>query len=459
MRKTSIICVLLIIQMGLYAAAPIGNVDAVNKDQVWGWAKDADWSGPIDVHVYCYPRGSSSPLWGVAITANVWRSDVGYHGFNLTHPNYTALAEGEYDIVAYAIGKNSAGQNDGQNIALSLSLVGSEQPAWKQTIRKDFFANGQYLVFSQYLGIMWDEASNYDMYQSAVRTSNNGTVYCYYTKMESGGGETIYVRTSPNGITGWSAATKVINRGPGPDSVFIADPDVLAVQEGGDYRFWLHYTGYDGVWNYVFQATTTASQYTSFVKRDRNGNVSTAIPMMYPSHNYPYSTYGAGQPSMLIDANNTYWLYFTDTSCENPPSSQVVRFSGATPMSFFDIGVSQYYSNRMAPPVNYLNTAHWTYYPNLATYATVLAYTDITIYVGPSTISFNGDYGRMIYDKGNVNRNYIAEGGLLRGLKGHITTPDNSTIVYYGAGKDTGDWSRYSTTGCGATRFYLYKLY
>jgi hypothetical protein len=51
-------------------------------------------------------------------------------------------------------------------------------------------------------------------------------------------------------------------------------------------------------------------------------------------------------------------------------------------------------------------------------------------------------------------------------VNGHITTNDNSTIAYYGAGYDpypnpeteAEEFAKFSTTGAGATRFYLYKL-
>jgi hypothetical protein len=46
----------------LFAAstAPIGFIDAINKNRITGWTKDADIPNtPISVHVFCYPRGES----------------------------------------------------------------------------------------------------------------------------------------------------------------------------------------------------------------------------------------------------------------------------------------------------------------------------------------------------------------------------------------------------------------
>jgi hypothetical protein len=102
---------LILISNSIFAAStpPQGFVDKLDKDHIYGWAKDPDSPGtPVSVHVYCYPRGSTKPLWGISIKADNYRRDVGAHGFSLTDPRYARLHDGEYEIVAYAIGKNRA---------------------------------------------------------------------------------------------------------------------------------------------------------------------------------------------------------------------------------------------------------------------------------------------------------------------------------------------------------------
>jgi hypothetical protein len=159
-------------------------------------------------------------------------------------------------------GRTGRGENDGQNVALRLSLAGKEINSRRQLIKKDTFAHGQYLVFSQYLGGVWDEKNNYDMYQSAVRLGNSGKVYNFYTRQsKEDRGETVYLRTSPNGITNWSDFTRVLDLGSHDDldSMLIADTNVVAVPEGDHFRLWMHYTGRpDANPNHVFQATTTS---------------------------------------------------------------------------------------------------------------------------------------------------------------------------------------------------------
>ncbi len=443
---------------------PVGFVDKLDKDAVYGWAKDPDSPDtPVSVHVYCYPRGSAKALWGISIKADQYRPDVGVHGYTLNHPRYTQLPDGEYEIVVYAIGKDGAGSNDGQNVALKLSLVGSEVNAKRQLIRKDTFAHGKYMVFSQYLGILWDEPGNYDMYQSAVQVGNGGTVYNYYTRQNIGGvGETVFLRTSPNGITDWSGSRRVLDIGEHGDldSALIADGNVIAVPEGSHYRFWLHYTGMPGSNpNHVFQATTTNTSPYHFVKRTETGNTLSALPIFSASHNNSSDTYGAGQPSLFKGGDGRWHMYFTDTTVKSPPRPYVIHKSARSVLDLWQQNDPTTYAQDVMPaPLTTKNSSEFTYYPQLATYAAVNLYGTPEIYVGSAPYAFDSDPGYLVYDSGNANRNYIAEGGLLRGANGQITTPKNSTIAYYGAGRDTGGWSRYSTTGTGATRFYLYKL-
>jgi hypothetical protein len=461
----------------LFAASipPVGYVDKLDRDQVVGWAKDPDnLNVPVSVHVYCYPRGRSRAIWGISVKADKYRSDVGAHGFRLDARRYRDLPDGEYEIVAYAIGKDKSGANDGQNVALKLSLVGREVSPTRQVIRKDTFAHGKYQVFSQYLGILWDEPDNYDMYHSAVRLGNAGTVYNYYTRQNKGGvGETVFLRSSPNGITKWSDFTRVLELGrlDDLDSGLIADGNVVAVAEGSHFRLWLHYTGTPGGHpNYVFQATTTSKTPKHFIKRTEVGNTLTAVPLFAPSYNNRSDTYGAGQPSLFKGGDGLWHMYFTDTTVLSPVKSYVVHKSAPTiPYLWRENTPASYATDVLTGAVRTLNSAEFTYYPRLKTYAAVRVsrrglpedkgLKEPRVYVGQSPTVFDSDPGYLVHDYQNPERDYITEGGLLRNLKGQITTTDNSTIAYYGIGKYSTVWkNRYWSTATGATRFYLYKL-
>jgi hypothetical protein len=450
----------------LFAAStpPVGFVDQLDKNKVYGWAKDPDNpNSPISVHVYCYPRGSSNAIWGISIKADKYRSDVGAHGFTLTDRRYTQLPDGEYEIVAYAIGRDKSGKNDNQNVPLKLTHVGKEVSPTRQLIKKDTFAHGKYMVFSQYLGIMWDEQANYDMYQSAIRVGDSGKVYNFYTRQsKEASGETVYLRTSPNGITNWSDFTKVLDLGryDDLDSKLIADGNVVAVPEGDHYRFWMHYTGRPSTNpNHVFQATTTSKSPYHFIKRTETGNTLTALPMFSPSHNNQSNTYGAGQPSFFKGGDGLWHMYFTETTVRTPARPYVVHKAAKGVMALWQENDPTTYDRDVMPsPITALNSSEFTYYPRLETYAAVNLYSRPKIFVGSTPTDFDSESGSLIYDSQNDTRSYITEGGLLRNVNGQITTSNNSTIAYYGAGEYSPDRTRYWTTGTGATRFYLYKL-
>ncbi|TFD61354.1 hypothetical protein E3T39_04610 [Cryobacterium suzukii] len=77
--------------------SPVGNVELISGRiggvQVAGWALDPDTTSPIDVHVYVDGAGRS-------IQANLSRSDVGAHGYNVTIP---VTFPGIHSVCVYGI--------------------------------------------------------------------------------------------------------------------------------------------------------------------------------------------------------------------------------------------------------------------------------------------------------------------------------------------------------------------
>ncbi|CAB4636714.1 MAG: hypothetical protein F2607_05445 [Actinobacteria bacterium] len=77
-------------QLNVLGGSPIGSLDAVartpNGVVVAGWALDPDTAASIPVHVYVGPVGT-------AITANLWRSDVGalFSGYGNSHGFWAML--------------------------------------------------------------------------------------------------------------------------------------------------------------------------------------------------------------------------------------------------------------------------------------------------------------------------------------------------------------------------------
>ncbi|GIV97999.1 MAG: hypothetical protein KatS3mg057_2656 [Herpetosiphonaceae bacterium] len=93
-----------------HAATPIGNLDHADETVIAGWAKDADYNGPIMIHIYINGKLFDDAL------ANNCRPDVGCHGFHYTHSSF---GPGTYEIVVYAIGVDASGTPDGQNYAIA----------------------------------------------------------------------------------------------------------------------------------------------------------------------------------------------------------------------------------------------------------------------------------------------------------------------------------------------------
>jgi hypothetical protein len=91
---------------------PGGALDAANGSYIAGWASDPDFSGPIPVHIYIDDVIVEDEL------AASYRADVGAHAFHWAHAPFGA---GNHNVKVYAIGVNSAGVPDGQNVLLQIS--------------------------------------------------------------------------------------------------------------------------------------------------------------------------------------------------------------------------------------------------------------------------------------------------------------------------------------------------
>lgn len=95
--------------VGVEAVAPQGSVDVANETVVAGWASDGDVTGPIKVHIYV------DEMIVAEVVAGENRADVGAHAFNWYHPTFGV---GTHTVKAYAIGVNSGGGVDGQNVQM-----------------------------------------------------------------------------------------------------------------------------------------------------------------------------------------------------------------------------------------------------------------------------------------------------------------------------------------------------
>jgi len=92
-----------------YAIAPTGYLDGADGQKIWGWAKDADYSGPIRIHIY---------IDGVLVhheLADTYRADVGSHGYRWDH---SPLGAGDHQVIAYAIGVDENGRPNSENPGL-----------------------------------------------------------------------------------------------------------------------------------------------------------------------------------------------------------------------------------------------------------------------------------------------------------------------------------------------------
>ncbi len=108
------LCWLLVLTLAApcFAAQPEGYLDVANSNLIAGWALDADYDGPIPVHIYV--DGALVQ----AVLADDYREDVGAHGFNWVPPPFGA---GNHEVIAFGIGVNSAGVSNGQNQGLTNS--------------------------------------------------------------------------------------------------------------------------------------------------------------------------------------------------------------------------------------------------------------------------------------------------------------------------------------------------
>lgn len=88
---------------------PTGYVDIVNCTGIQGWAIDQNTEGPVDIHVYAGYVYVNNPWFVTGLSADVYRADVGSHGFSWTLP--TSFKTGTaYKLFFYAI-DSSGGSN------------------------------------------------------------------------------------------------------------------------------------------------------------------------------------------------------------------------------------------------------------------------------------------------------------------------------------------------------------
>ena len=95
------------------ALPPDGNLDAATPQIVGGWARDRDYIGPVNVHIYI------DGVFHKSLLANTPRPDLPCDcAWSWVPP---PLGEGRHQVVAYAIGVNAQGVADGENLPLSNS--------------------------------------------------------------------------------------------------------------------------------------------------------------------------------------------------------------------------------------------------------------------------------------------------------------------------------------------------
>ena len=91
------------------AASPEGYLEKADGVMIAGWAKDADYNGPIPVHIYVDGTIVDGEL------ANLDRNDVGPHIFSWRHEPFGA---GDHKVQVFAIGVDVNGEPNGENVAL-----------------------------------------------------------------------------------------------------------------------------------------------------------------------------------------------------------------------------------------------------------------------------------------------------------------------------------------------------
>jgi hypothetical protein len=93
------------------AAPPDGSLDAATPQVVGGWARDRDYGGPVNVHIYI------DGVFHKALVANTPRPDLPCAcAWSWTPP---PLGMGRHRVEAYAIGVDAQGNANGENHALS----------------------------------------------------------------------------------------------------------------------------------------------------------------------------------------------------------------------------------------------------------------------------------------------------------------------------------------------------
>ncbi len=120
------------------AAAPYGFLDVAGEGVLAGWARDNDFSGPIQVEFYV-----DGTLFFTG-PANLFRPDVGTHAFDF-QPN--TFGPGSHTVHAYALGVDAAGQPDGARVELGSSprtWTGVAPPPVLQADGQPFFLMGWY---------------------------------------------------------------------------------------------------------------------------------------------------------------------------------------------------------------------------------------------------------------------------------------------------------------------------
>jgi len=120
------------------AGTPYGFLDAADEGILAGWARDDDFSGPIQVEIYV-----DGNLF-ITGPANLFRPDVGTHAFDF-QPN--TFGPGLHTAHAYALGVNATGQPDGDRVELGTSpktWMGAPPPPVLQVDGQPFFMMGWY---------------------------------------------------------------------------------------------------------------------------------------------------------------------------------------------------------------------------------------------------------------------------------------------------------------------------
>ncbi len=157
------------------AAAPYGFLDTAGEEVLAGWARDDDFSGPVQVEFYV---DGTLFLTG---PASQFRSDVGTHAFDF-QPN--TFGPESHTVHAYALGVDAAGQPDGTRVELGNSprtWTGAAPPPVLQADGQPFFLMGWYTSAGspsvaeseQYLSTMRHQGMNTALICYGIWLDNN----------------------------------------------------------------------------------------------------------------------------------------------------------------------------------------------------------------------------------------------------------------------------------------------